>query len=429
MKFRETSKIFSLNKSTYVNLRWIAYIGQLITIFLVQFILKFKFDYISCIFVIFISVLSNLYLNFKIKENQLSNFRSSLFLTFDILQLSILFFFTGGITNPFIFLIIIPAVFSSQYLSIKSSVILVFLTTFVLFVLTFFFKSLPSPDVLHFHAPNYYLYSIPVAIFIGLTFLVYFGVRFGNENRIRKEAYDKMQEIMAKENELISLGGQAAAAAHSLGTPLSTILLTSKELQKEFGKNKKIKNDLDLLVSQSNRCSAILKKLTLDPNIEDEFFDNEISMDNYIKEIVRSYEEISDKKFVINLKEFKNKVKSYKSPEIVYGLRNFIGNANKFSIKRVDVFLTSNREETEIIVKDDGPGFPIDLIDKSKLGEPYIRTKESQQISKYGLGLGTFIGKTLLERNFAKVSFKNSKNIKGAEVKIKWLNKDLKKIN
>tara|TARA_Y100000996_G_scaffold348065_1_gene286559 strand:- start:270 stop:1559 length:1290 start_codon:yes stop_codon:yes gene_type:complete len=429
MKFRETSKIFSLNKSTYVNLRWIAYLGQLITIFLVQFILKFKFDYISCIFVIFISVLSNLYLNFKIKENQLSNFRSSLFLTFDILQLSILFFFTGGITNPFIFLIIIPAVFSSQYLSIKSSVILVFLTTFVLFVLTFFFKSLPSPDVLHFHAPNYYLYSIPVAIFIGLTFLVYFGVRFGNENRIRKEAYDKMQEIMAKENELISLGGQAAAAAHSLGTPLSTILLTSKELQKEFGKNKKIKNDLDLLVSQSNRCSAILKKLTLNPNIEDEFFDNEISMDNYIKEIVRSYQEISDKKFVINLKEFKNKVKSYKSPEIVYGLRNFIGNANKFSIKRVDVFLTSNREETEIIVKDDGPGFPIDLIDKSKLGEPYIRTKESQQISKYGLGLGTFIGKTLLERNFAKVSFKNSKNIKGAEVKIKWLNKDLKKIN
>ena len=429
MKFRETSKIFSLNKSTYVNLRWIAYLGQLITIFLVQFILKFKFDYISCIFVIFISVLSNLYLNFKIKENQLGNFRSSLFLTFDILQLALLFFFTGGITNPFIFLIIIPAVFSSQYLSIKSSVILVFLTTFVLFVLTFFFKSLPSPDVLHFHAPNYYLYSIPVAIFIGLTFLVYFGVRFGNENRIRKEAYDKMQEIMAKENELISLGGQAAAAAHSLGTPLSTILLTSKELQKEFGKNKKIKNDLDLLVSQSNRCSAILKKLTLNPNIEDEFFDNEISMDNYIKEIVRSYEEISDKKFVINLKEFKNKVKSYKSPEIVYGLRNFIGNANNFSIKRVDVFLTSNREETEIIVKDDGPGFPIDLIDKSKLGEPYIRTKESQQISKYGLGLGTFIGKTLLERNFAKVSFKNSKNIKGAEVKIKWLNKDLKKIN
>ena len=127
---------------------------------------------------------------------------------------------------------------------------------------------------------------------------------FGSENRIRKEAYDKMQEMMAKENELISLGGQAAAAAHSLGTPLSTILLTAKELQKEFGDNKKIKNDLELLVSQSNRCSEILKKLTLNPRIEDEFFNNEISLDDYINEIVRSYEEISDKKFIINLEEF-----------------------------------------------------------------------------------------------------------------------------
>ena len=143
--------------------------------------------------------------------------------------------------------------------------------------LTYLYKPLPHPEVLHFHTPSYYLYSIPLAIFIGLTFLVYFGSKFGKENRIREEAYDKIQEIMAKENELISLGGQAAAAAHSLGTPLSTILLTTKELQKEYGKNKKIKNDLDLLVSQSNRCREILKKLSLNPNIEDNFLDIKLS--------------------------------------------------------------------------------------------------------------------------------------------------------
>ena len=339
-----------------------------------------------------------------------------------------MFYFTGGITNPFIFLIIIPAVFSSQYLNIKTSIFLLGFTTSLLLFLTYLYKPLPHPEVLHFHTPSYYLYSIPLAIFIGLTFLVYFGVKFGKENRIREEAYDKIQEIMAKENELISLGGQAAAAAHSLGTPLSTILLTTKELQKEYGKNKKIKNDLDLLVSQSNRCSEILKKLTLNPRIEDEFFDNEISLDNYIKEIVRSYKEISGKKFLINLDEFNNKVKSSKSPEIVYGLRNFIGNANKFSNKKIEIILSSNSKETEIIIKDDGPGFPKDLIDKERLGEPYIRTKDHKNISKYGLGLGTFIGKTLLERNFAKISFHNS-SIGGAEVKIKWTNKDLKKIS
>ena len=428
MKLKETSKKYSLNKSTYVNLRWIAYIGQLITILVVEFILNFKFDYIYCISIIIVSVLSNLYLSFRIKGNQLNNFNSTIFLTYDILQLSFLFYFTGGITNPFIFLIIIPAVFSSQYLNIKTSIFLLGFTTSLLLFLTYLYKPLPHPEVLHFHTPSYYLYSIPLAIFIGLTFLVYFGVKFGKENRIREEAYDKIQEIMAKENELISLGGQAAAAAHSLGTPLSTILLTTKELQKEYGKNKKIKNDLDLLVSESNRCSEILKKLTLNPRIEDEFFDNEISLDNYIKEIVRSYKEISGKKFLINLDEFNNKVKSSKSPEIVYGLRNFIGNANKFSNKKIEIILSSNSKETEIIIKDDGPGFPKDLIDKERLGEPYIRTKDHKNISKYGLGLGTFIGKTLLERNFAKISFHNS-SIGGAEVKIKWTNKDLKKIS
>jgi len=427
MKFREASNIYILNKSTYINLRWIAYVGQMLTIILVQFLFELKFNYLPCIFIIFVSILTNLYLIFKIRENQLNNFTSTIFLAFDIFQFSVLFFFTGGITNPFIFLIIIPAVFSSQYLNIKSSIILVTVTASFLTFLTFNYFDLPNPYIRNFHSPDYYLYSIPIAILIGLIFLVYFGVKFGSENRIRQEAYDKIQEMMAKENELVSLGGQAAAAAHSLGTPLSTILLTAKELKKEFGNNNKIKNDLDLLISQSNRCSEIIKKLTLNPVIEDEFLDNEVSLDNYIEEIVKSYKEISNKKFIINLEEFKNKIKSHKSPEIVYGLRNFIGNANKFSENEIKIFLSSNNKNTEILIRDDGPGFPKDLIDKEKLGEPYIRTKDYNHISKHGLGLGTFIGKTLLEKNFASIVFKNSKNY-GAEVLIKWNNKDLKRI-
>ena len=120
MKFRETSSRYTFNKSTYINLRWIAYLGQIITILLVEFFFKFNFHYLACIFIVFFSVLTNLYLFFQIKENQLNNFYSTIFLTYDIFQLLILFYFTGGITNPFIFLIIIPAVFSSQHLSIKS---------------------------------------------------------------------------------------------------------------------------------------------------------------------------------------------------------------------------------------------------------------------------------------------------------------------
>ena len=425
MKFLETSKNYSLNKSTYIHLRWIAYTGQLFAILIVQFFFQFEFHYIYCLLILLLSVLNNFYLKFQIKENQLSNFTSTLFLGYDILQLGCLIYLTGGVTNPFIILIIIPAVFSAQYLNKNSSIILVILTVTILTLLTFFYNALPHPENLHFHVPDYYLYSIPLSIFIGLIFLVYFAFKFGSENKIRKDAYDKIQEIMAKESKLLSLGGQAAAAAHSLGTPLSTILLTVKELQKEFGNNQKIKKDLDLLISQSQRCSKILKKLSLNPITEDDFIDSEITFDNYINEIVRSYEEISKKEFVVNNENNKNQIKFYKSIEIIYGLRNFIGNANKFSKKKIEIFLNSNKKETEILIKDDGPGFPKDLIDKHKLGEPYIRTSDNSYNSKYGLGLGTFIGKTLLEKNFAEVTFRNSEEKVGAEVLIKWQNNDL----
>ena len=428
MKFLETSNPYSLNKSTYINLRWISYVGQLTAILIVEFFLKFEFNYLVCISIVFLSILTNLYLIFKIKYHQLNNFIATSYLSYDIGQLGFLLYLTGGITNPFIFLIIIPSVFSAQYLNIWSSVVLVIFTSLILAILTFFYFELPLPETVHLNAPEYYLYSIPISIFIGLIFLVYFGVRFGVESRIRKKAYDEMQEQMAKENELLSLGGQAAAAAHSLGTPLSTILLTAKELQKEFGNNEKIKKDIELLVSQSVRCREILKKLSLNPNIEDEFINSNLSLNDYVYEIVRSFQEISEKNFIINSEQFKNPIKLYRSSEIVYGLRNFIGNANKFSNEKIEIFLKSNNSETVIVIKDDGPGFPKDLIDKQKLGEPYIRTTDEAHIAKYGLGLGTFIGKTLLEKNFANINFANSKKTGGAEVIIKWKNNYLIKI-
>ena len=426
MEFVKAKTIFYLNKSTYVNLRWIAIIGQLTTVLFVQFLLNFKFNYFLCIFIIFLSILTNIYLQFKYKKNQIKNSLSTIYLSFDIILLGILFYLTGGVSNPFIFLIIVPAVFSSQYLTLYSSIVLVSLIIIILIILTFFYVDLPHPGELHFHAPDYYFFAIPISIIIGLLFLVYFGAKFGEENRIRKNAYDKIQEIMAKENELVSLGSQSAAAAHSLGTPLSTILLTINELQKEFSTNDKIKKDLDLLLSQTNRCREILKKLSMNPKIDDRFLELNLDFNDYLTEIIRSYEEISDKKFILNIDNHKNPIKTSKSQEIIYGLRNFIGNANKFSKSKIEIFLQSNKKNTEILIKDDGPGFPKDLIEKHRLGEPYIRTADQKNISKYGLGLGTFIGKTLLEKNYANIIFLNSIENGGAEVQIKWENKNLK---
>ena len=234
MKFFETSKYFSLKKSTYINLRSIAVIGQLITINLIYFIFDFKFDLILSNLIILVGILSNFYLLYINKQTQLPDKTAFLFLLIDILQLSCLLYLTGGIANPFSIFLIVPTIFSSSNLGFKNNLLLVGITILIIILLTFFNQPLPYPVNEHFHVDVYYYYSIPISLIIALIFLNYFALRFGEESRLRKEALNKMEEIMSKEHELLSLGGQAAAAAHSLGTPLATISVVAKELKKKL---------------------------------------------------------------------------------------------------------------------------------------------------------------------------------------------------
>ena len=423
MKFFETSKYFSLKKSTYINLRWIAIIGQLITINLVYFVFSFKFDFILANFIIFLGGLSNYYLIFINKKTQLLDKVAFSFLLIDIFQLFLLIYITGGIANPFSIFLIVPAIFSTSNLGFKSNFLLVLITTSFILLLTFLYKPLPFPLNEHFHVDLYYYYSIPTSLIIALIFLNYFALSFGSESRLRKEALNKMEEIMAKEHELLSLGGQAAAAAHSLGTPFSTIKIISADLLKQFSNNLEVKKDIELLATQIDRCGEILKKLTLNPMIEDEFIDRDLSMYDYLMEIVKSFQEISQKEFIINSSQNLNSINIMKSIEIVYGLRNFIGNANKFAKEKIFINIKSDNGFTEITIEDDGEGYPKDVL--NKIGEPYIKSFKSSNKSKAGLGLGIFIGTTLLEKNHATVFCKNSKIRSGAEVIIRWENKKL----
>ena len=426
MKFFETSKYFSLKKSTYINLRWIAIIGQLITINLIYFVFNFKFDVNLGNLIILIGLFITLYLLYINKNTQLSDKIAFLFLLTDILQLSFLIYLTGGIVNPFSIFLIIPAIFSSSNLGFKSNLLLIGFTIFMIIFLTFFSQPLPDPINKHFHVDNYYYYSIPISLIIALSFLNYFASSFGRESRIKKEALNKMEEIMSKEHELLSLGGQAAAAAHSLGTPFSTMKIISSDLLKQFKEDVEVKKDLDLLVSQIERCSEILKKLTINPNVEDNFIDRDLTVAEYITEIIKSFKETSKKNFILNLDQFSNSFNITKSIEIVYGLRNFIGNANKFSRDKVFINIKSDNYFTEIIIEDDGEGYPSDVL--RKIGEPYIKSYKSSIKSKSGLGLGIFIGKTLLEKNYANILCRNSKTRGGAEISIKWKNDDLLRI-
>ena len=410
-----------LDKKTLVILRWIAIVGQLIAINFVYYYLKLELPIIAVHTIVLVGLITNLILQFKIKENQLKDLNSAFFLIYDLFQLTFLLYLTGGISNPFSFLMIVPTIVSSTFLSMGTTIILSTLTIISLFFLKNYHEILPGLDAYNISFPEYYLEGILISIIIGLIFLSYFGIRFSGETKKRTEASEKLKQVMAREYQLDSLGGLAAAAAHSLGTPLATILVVAKELKKELGDRSKHSKDLDLLVSQSKRCSDILRRISR-KEIEDDQFINIVKVEDLLEEIIISFKETSNVKIDLISNEDSNKINIKREPELVYGLRNFIGNAVKFSKSRVKIFLRSNEKTIEIKINDDGPGIPEDIIEK--IGEPYIKSKSKELSSSSGLGLGTFLGKTLLERKNAKLVFRRNEELGGALILISWRPED-----
>jgi len=412
-----TKENLNLDKKTLTILRYIAIFGQFIAINIVFFYLELQFPLKESYIIILIGLTTNLFLQFKVKVNQLKDTYASLFLLYDLFQLSSLLYLTGGILNPFSILLIIPTIVSSTFLSMGTTIILGVITSFLLFILSFVYLPLPGLDKNIFEVPNFYKQGILTAILIGLVFLSYFGIRFAGETKKRSEALRKLQEVISKEYELESLGGLAAAAAHSLGTPLATISVVAKELKKEIGDDKEISKDIDLLISQTKRCSEILKQISKKQIKEDNFL-NFIKFEDLLEEIIVSFNETSSKDINLIVENDNNKIEIQRTPEIIYGLRNFIGNAVKFSKSQVNINLRSDQKIIEITINDDGPGIPEDLI--QKMGEPYIKSKSKELSDNSGLGLGTFLGKTLLERQGAKLIFKRNSKLGGALVVLSW---------
>ena len=412
-----TKENLNLDKSTLTILRYIAIFGQFIAVNIVFFYLDLKFPIKESYIIIFIGLLTNLFLQFKVKVNQLKDTYASLFLLYDLFQLSSLLYLTGGILNPFSILMIIPTIVSSTFLSMGTTIILGIITSFLLFIISFSHFPLPGLDSNIFAVPNYYTIGILISILIGLIFLSYFGIRFAGETKKRSEALNKLQEVISKEYELESLGGQAAAAAHSLGTPLATISVVAKELKKEIGNDKEYSKDIDLLISQTKRCSEILKKISK-KQIEEDNFLSSIKFEDLLQEIIDSFKETSSKQIELVVDNDQNKIAIRRTPEIIYGLRNFIGNAIKFSKSKVLITLRSDKKLIEIKINDDGPGIPEDIIEK--IGEPYIKSKSEELKSNSGLGLGSFLGKTLLERQGAKLTFRRNGELGGALIFLVW---------
>ena len=330
---------------------------------------------------LFFGLMFKYFLQIKIKQSLLKDRYSAIVLIYDILQLSILLYFTlWGITNPFSLLLIVPAIVSSTFLSMGTTITLVSTTTLSLVILTFYTILYQGSQDYLFKFPSFYLAGILISILIGL-FLSYFGIRFSTETKKDLDAGSRLQQVIAKEYELESLGGQAAAAAHSLGTPLATISVIARELKKDIGEKSTHSSDLDLLISQTKRCSDILKQISRKEIIEDKFF-SLTTFETLLDEIVVSFEETTEKNIDLILADDNFKAEIQRSPEMIYGLRNFIGNSVKFANKNIYISIKSNKDLINITIEDDGPGFPEDVI--KILGEPYIKSKSREISSRSG---------------------------------------------
>ena len=306
----------NLDRKTLINLRWIAITGQFVAINIVYFYLNLDFPIKITYLIITIGLITNLFLQFRIKASELKDLYAAIFLFYDLVQLSLLLYLTGGISNPFSILLIIPTIVSSTFLSMGTTIILGVFTILCLFMLSIFHYPLPGIHENSITFPKLYLAGYFVSIIIGLTFLSYFGIRFAGENKRRSDAISKLQQVIAKEYELESLGGQAAAAAHSLGTPLATISVAAAELKKEMENNKEISRDVDLIIAQTKRCGEILKKISKKQIKEDSFF-KKTNLKDLLEEILENFKETSSKKIILVVSNDKNKITFKRTPELV----------------------------------------------------------------------------------------------------------------
>ena len=419
-----------LRLQTIVRLRWLAVMGQLAALSVVFFGLGFPLPMGLCLSVIALSAWLNVFLSIQFPaRHRLSASFATMLLAYDILQLAVLLYLTGGIENPFTVLIVAPVTVSAATLPPRNTVLLGVVAAAAATLLVFHYHPLPWYQGMRLQMPLLYKLGILAATVAGMVFLALYAWRLSKEGRQMTAALAATEHVLAREQKLHALDGLAAAAAHELGTPLSTIVLVSKELKREIGVDGRHAEDLDLLASQAMRCREILQKLTRRSSEEEDPLHASLSVREMIEEAAGPYRH-GRKSLVISAAvtpglagPLARQPVAHRRPGVIYGLGNIIENAVDFAGSRVEVGALWSAEDVVVTIGDDGPGFPPDVMDS--LGEPYVTTRRGHSGRDGqrggGLGLGFFIAKTLLERSGATVSLENrTAPLHGAVVRISW---------
>ncbi|KAB2880580.1 MAG: ActS/PrrB/RegB family redox-sensitive histidine kinase [Pseudorhodoplanes sp.] len=409
---------------TLIRLRWLSVIGQIVAVFVVYVGFEFDLPLWSCLAVTALSAWLNIALRVRFGQTRrIEPERAAWLLAFDIAQLAAMMFLTGGLENPFAFFFLGPVLLSATALPPKHTAMLGAFAMLCATILAFFHYPLPWTGVNRPEFPDDYLLGVWLSILLAIVVIGIYARQIAEEQRQLADAFAATELVLAREQHLSQLDGLAAAAAHALGTPLSTISVVARELEREIGTDPKYADDIRLLREQAQRCRDIMAKLTRLSG-EGEPFDR-LPLPALIEEVVAPHRDFGIA-IEVSLPSDATPPLGARNPAILYGLGNLLENAVDFARERVEVTADWDDNEITLIIADDGPGFAPEIM--SRIGEPYVRSRRRRRMyasGDTGLGLGFFIAKTLLERSGATLNFVNRPfPRRGAVITIRWSRAD-----
>ena len=410
----------NIRLDTLVRLRWLAVVGQSTAVLIVYYGLNFALPIWACLAVIALSAWLNVALRLRFHITQrLEPDRAAWLLAFDIAELAVLLFLTGGLQNPFAFLFLGPVLLSATALPPRFTLMLGGFAIACATVLAFAHYPLPWDSVHPLRLQPIYLFGVWLSILLAIGFIGVYAWQITEESRQLADALAATELVLAREQHLSQLDGLAAAAAHELGTPLSTITVIAKELENAIPADAPHGEDVRLLREQATRCRDILAKIT-ELSAGGEPFDR-LPLTALLEEVVAPHRNFGVT-IEVTVPAGAQPVVA-RNPAILYGLGNLVENAVDFAHKRVVVDATWNEDAIEVKIADDGPGFSPEIL--ARIGEPYVTSRRSinsgGEEEPKGLGLGFFIAKTLLERTGAMLAFENRMLPgSGAIVRLHW---------
>ena len=412
----------SVRLDTLVRLRWLAIIGQTTAVLVVHYGLDFELPIWACLTVIALSGGLNIALRLRFHTTQrLEPDRAAWLLAFDIVELTGLLFLTGGLQNPFAFLFLGPVLLSATALPPRFTLLLGALAVLGATALVFVHYPLPWDRHQPLQLPPLYTVGVWLSILLAIGFIGVYAWQITEEARQLTDALAATELVLAREQHLSQLDGLAAAAAHELGTPLSTIAVIAKELENAIAPDAPHGDDVRLLREQTTRCRDILAKLT-ELSASSGPFDR-MPLTALIEEVVAPHCNFGIAIDVTVLPDRNGEPVGARNPAILYGLGNLLENAVDFARARVTVGAQWSEDAVSVTIADDGPGFAADIMDR--IGEPYVssrrRSPNDTAAQPTGLGLGFFIAKTLLERSGATLTFENrAVPERGATITVHW---------